>query len=731
MNARQSSEHVEIKTSYAQDVSSVLSQKQNKIESWFREKPSQSIEPSDNSIVNTKYLESTLSTMSGPFSVLHQTENAISASSPFSNSISHTPAAVKALPCSSESTTEIRSSSTTSSQNFGNACDKWPCNHGPRSIVSKGGGTFFYPNGIHRSFLSESSASSHVHLPSVTFDNPNLRNGASSFYEKLEDRGPPKRLKRLPSTNVKTINDMNLDIASPRGFETENASEQKKLTDLPGKRESVPGGLSHLRTKSPCSEQLNANNVVCQGELGAVQGYSPLMLTYPTTCEFDEEKKREGIPSLDVLPLLSKAEGKIVQQNEASVPSSGKRILGFPLSPRTQYSPALDVRNGKEKLIHIDTSCRGKLLDVEKQIHTEMDLEKGVGKCSNISTGRSSFNCSTRSMDQPKSSEHSSKDEVKLPSLLTVQFTIPRLVSDIDLEAPITCRSEDRMLSAESAIDLNRLVSPTEQESKRDVPQAKEIGDETIVRLAAETIHTMWLDKHIHPEVIAGYATPPASNDSLNWFADVVISNSDDQEVSRGEGQASLDIDGMDYFEYMTLNLEEVRVDDYCSNPLKISDPKDEETGVAHLLLTKPRRGPARRRRQKRDFQRDILPGLASLARHEVTEDIQVIGVLMRAAGESWEAGGSRKNRGRSRSHAQPRGRGRRRGTPAAAAVVETPLDPHPSDPSNDTEARVRGRSIVGWGRTTRRCWRQRCSSGNILGPTPNLKSSNNFVLPG
>ncbi|GMI76374.1 hypothetical protein HRI_001306700 [Hibiscus trionum] len=93
-----------------------------------------------------------------------------------------------------------------------------------------------------------------------------------------------------------------------------------------------------------------------------------------------------------------------------------------------------------------------------------------------------------------------------------------------------------------------------------------------------------------------------------------------------------------DTFELMTLALPESSADDYSvsSKLFEVSDGPTKDSGI------KLRRG-----RRLKDFQKDILPGLASLSRHEIREDINILeGVLrsreykkMRAKtanGESW-----------------------------------------------------------------------------------------------
>ncbi|GER43785.1 hypothetical protein STAS_20640 [Striga asiatica] len=145
----------------------------------------------------------------------------------------------------------------------------------------------------------------------------------------------------------------------------------------------------------------------------------------------------------------------------------------------------------------------------------------------------------------------------------------------------------------------------------------------------------------------------------------------------------------IDDFEAMTLQIQETKEEDYMPAP---SGPV--QVGPA-IYVGRARRGQQRRgRQQRRDFQRDILPGLASLTRQEVTEDIQVLGGLMRAMGQDWSPGQPKRNMG-------PRGRRR-----AHAAAEE---------------------QMLGWGKKTRRPRRQRCQ---VAGNSSNSNGSNNNNPP-
>ncbi|KAF5478461.1 hypothetical protein F2P56_005020 [Juglans regia] len=93
-----------------------------------------------------------------------------------------------------------------------------------------------------------------------------------------------------------------------------------------------------------------------------------------------------------------------------------------------------------------------------------------------------------------------------------------------------------------------------------------------------------------------------------------------------------------DSFELIALNLKECNVDEYSvsSKPFEVNDMETTD------FSSKLRRG-----RRLKDFQKDILPGLASLSRQEIREDINILEGVLRsreyrkirarmADGQSW-----------------------------------------------------------------------------------------------
>ncbi|GLT61084.1 hypothetical protein SLA2020_338150 [Shorea laevis] len=77
-----------------------------------------------------------------------------------------------------------------------------------------------------------------------------------------------------------------------------------------------------------------------------------------------------------------------------------------------------------------------------------------------------------------------------------------------------------------------------------------------------------------------------------------------------------------DSFELISLNLKECSADDYSvsSKPLEVNDIETKDFSL------KLRRG-----RRLKDFQKEILPGLASLSRHEIVEDINILEGVLRS----------------------------------------------------------------------------------------------------
>ncbi|GFP87320.1 hypothetical protein PHJA_000875700 [Phtheirospermum japonicum] len=198
-----------------------------------------------------------------------------------------------------------------------------------------------------------------------------------------------------------------------------------------------------------------------------------------------------------------------------------------------------------------------------------------------------------------------------------------KITLEIDLEVPVFLETDDDD-------DIQDEVSLKNKEEK--------INDVEVLRNAAETMVAISSWGPPGPQIDMAEASLA---EALLWLV---------------EARSSEEI--LDDFEAMTLKLTEMKEEDYMPKPF-ILEKTEEENGPKGLA-PRARRGQSRRGRQRRDFQRDILPGLTTLSRHEMTEDLQTFGGLMRATGHSWNSGLTRRNGS---------GRGRRRA--AGTVVVE------------------------------------------------------------
>ncbi|KAJ4889905.1 hypothetical protein Rs2_29653 [Raphanus sativus] len=186
-----------------------------------------------------------------------------------------------------------------------------------------------------------------------------------------------------------------------------------------------------------------------------------------------------------------------------------------------------------------------------------------------------------------------------------------------------------------------------------------------------------------------------------------------DQKLASLSRNQARSIEEVDYFESVTLQLPETTEEEYMPKPLVPEDIVLEETSAV-VTSQRPRRGNARKGKQRRDFQRDTLPGLVSLSKHEVTEDIQLFDGLMRAAGSSWTPNGlARKKTG-------SRGRPRRVVTIPEPVYYPVPA-PCPSVQSKNG-GEIEDGSFAGWGKMTRRPRRQRCPSSTVTTTTSNQR---------
>ncbi|KAL5224370.1 hypothetical protein ABZP36_011009 [Zizania latifolia] len=267
----------------------------------------------------------------------------------------------------------------------------------------------------------------------------------------------------------------------------------------------------------------------------------------------------------------------------------------------------------------------------------------------------------------------------------------PLTKCEADMEMQFQNKKDDANVS--NLIDLNAVPSMDEpdidvhQSEGATVPEEPDDpSKDSLAITAADTLLAMCKD-------VFQAGSPQA--DTLHWFSDLAIASKDNAVVCSSES------DSEDDFEALTLQLQETKGYEHYTTPSTALDHKSNEDhgSAVASLLTKPRRGRARKRPQKKDFQKDILPVLASLSKHEVSEDLHALGRPTPS-----KRGG--------RNGSQSRGRRRTRSVSASVEEVEVSPPPVPPPPAPaDLDADALG--ITGWGRTTRRCRRPRCPPTN------------------
>ncbi|KAL6983403.1 hypothetical protein U1Q18_016790 [Sarracenia purpurea var. burkii] len=310
-----------------------------------------------------------------------------------------------------------------------------------------------------------------------------------------------------------------------------------------------------------------------------------------------------------------------------------------------------------------------------------------------------------------------SEDEITLVPSVASSSVIVKIAVEIDLEAPAFPETKEEDIRPDEEQQCDEMP-PKSPQQNAEPPQ-----DEAARNAAEAIVAISTCGRPNHVEETTCHLSEAPSIDCFLWFVEVVSTFGDDVNgkfgtVSKGKSGRDNDISScvvIDDFEAMTLKLTEIKEEEYMPKPLDPERQVVEETGTISVQ-NRPRKGQSRRGRQRRDFQRDILPGLASLSRHEVTEDLQTFGGLMRATGHPWQSGLTRRNGTRNGSAA----RGRRRSIvdppppTVAASTVCTPL----IQQLNSIEVGLVDRSLTGWGKTPRRPRRQRCPAGN---PPPSI----------
>ncbi|CAL9092731.1 unnamed protein product [Musa acuminata var. zebrina] len=598
---------------------------------------------------------------------------------------SHIPIAVQALPGSSASSMLNGQSKSYNAVKQSNnvGCEKVPCNVDLQPQLRLDNKFSSNVNGLHHGSQMNSTSLTGTHLLPCNLRMQSLGNNSdTSEYANSEIHEPRKCLKSLHFVDVKYAKDVQSNQAILCCSQSDLTDRQKLIRKH---YESSKGIIWHREKPSP-SGSTGIKECDTRLDLQFSRDYSQLIFT-----EFTEGVKDEG-PSIfaakQPMPSFDIKESRI-QTSQTSDSLNSKRIFCLP-----------------------ENSCRNFSYSnsISYDVHSLADDAKDYGKGK---AGRNFYpglrndinlNSDLTPIIDPQSFRMSAEGETQIPP----SFPWPRVAGKptckIDLEAPADELEEENTFSGAKLVDINYSKTTVE------ISQEKISSQDPHVILAADAIVSMSMNVHKDSDKVARHPFAPSSCDSLYMLAELVTHDAESKGSGEGNCDASED-DGLDVFESMTLKLEELKADEYCCKPCRQEKPEDEKS-MAALLLTKPRRGQARRRRQRRDFQKDVLPALASLSRHEVTEDLQALGGVTRS-GKSWQISSARST---CQNSASFQTRGRRRPRDLAITAVEVTDSPPRTQPIH-SELENDGRNIMAWGRTTRRCRRQRMPSGNAPAP--------------
>ncbi|KAI9111603.1 hypothetical protein K1719_017293 [Acacia pycnantha] len=616
-----------------------------------------------------------------PSSNLAKTWSHSSSSGEMAGTLNHKLMSFKTSPCLNAPGTLRKNF--LSGQSDGVFGDSWPVNAnsqsnpGYRSEVP-------VQNGFYHMSSSGSQEPS-ANISSISYDYLNHNNDYKGASEHLINHGSAKYYKSSSNfNNLESGKDKNLNRLFSSGSSNNCVSQSGSgIMDREQQHEEHLAVLPWLKPKSAFK-----NEVLNTGRTGNNPTGSFMHTLTSASCSNDFKPRRTevgdgsnikkilGVPIFDMPRVSPKKESSSFTSPSVSI-------------PRPFESEASE--NSKKKgLFDINLPCDVEVLELEKQVAIE-----------NIASGKVSSTTEANIRTQIDLNLSMSEDE---ESLAPISTSRAKMKPEIDLEAPAFPEVEE-----EDAIEETQLETPpiSAGDSQDIVGQP----EDKLLKCAAEAIVTISsLSCNQVDDMISSPSESPMV-DPLDWFVDVVLDTSREKYGEHNKVESTSE--GMDYFESMTLKLTETKEEDYMPKPLVPENLNFDEPGPT-LLPTRTRRGPARRGRQQRDFQRDILPGIASLSRHEVTEDLQTFGGLMRAMGHLWHSGLTRRSSSRNGC-----GRGRRRlqitpspppPPPVANNETSTPLMQHLN---NIEVVGLEDRSLTSWGKTTRRPRRQRCPAGN------------------
>ncbi|KAJ8775012.1 hypothetical protein K2173_020016 [Erythroxylum novogranatense] len=470
-----------------------------------------------------------------------------------------------------------------------------------------------------------------------------------------------------------------------QNYQKDITSDSKFTVDSPRIEENPTGGLSWLKVNS-----------VCNGRSPEVRNGSQHM-SLDFLQSFHKAEMLKNLPQSFVQDSASMAgsQNAVIRKTEVGDCSSKRKILVLPIVENhllkdPPSATAHSKPSGRASDIKDADSFKVGLLDADRNYNPVSFVAKVSTDSSDDARCNIDLNVSVTDEDaQP----------TRFPPRARTKGAV-----EIDLEAPVIFETEEDFTIGDQCGEVKEPINLTKDNFKDFEEGLMSTAAETLVVISSSGIRN-FLDNHASPHQLDS-----SLSDSLQWFAEVIsdfVTDDENNHVStspNGIGCEDFTWRVMDYFEYMTLNLKESEVEECHYVPPTLENMKDEIT-----LPRRPRRGQSRRGRQRKDFQRDILPGLTSLSRNDVTEDLQTIEGLLTATGaiqeSTWSHLSSPKSKG---------GRGRKRSR-ICATPTSTAATPTQQQQPKCGELGLEETRLAGWGKRTRRPPRQRCPVTNPI----------------
>ncbi|RZS17463.1 hypothetical protein BHM03_00049599 [Ensete ventricosum] len=655
---------------------------QNQTQTWFGEKTTYT---RIQDFVNSEHPGCTASQVISPLLVDSSFSHA-TATSPLASSwrnpskgIHHIPVEAQALQCSSRPSVLNGQSINCNAHKQRNSIGRDKLQHiGDPQQHLRVGNRSSYVNGFYHGSQMYSFSLNGTHLSPSNLEKPNLnKNGDSPPYGNSEIYEPHKCLKDLQFADLKYAKDSNLYDGILVGVQDVVADEQ----NLARKHDESSKGSIWLREQPSCNDSADTEKG-CDSQLD---------LRFIENCSHSPELLGQDVKDKDSSICVLKHSMSSFDIKESRIQRSAVTEINQPDNSKWIFYCTSSVSYNGQSLVD---NAKG---------NREC---KAVRNCIPISRNDINLNSELMPID-----DVSADVETQTPLPLSLPMVARKPSNKIDLEATADEMKDKNIFHGVEIIDMNHPVTPAET-SKEKIS-----SHDTWMRLAADTILSLSVDVHTHLGDVTCYPSAPLPCDSLHLLAKVITMNAEiagQSDGSRYDRCEALDNDVFDVFEYMTLKLEEVKTDDSCCKQCQNNKQNDEGKSMASLLFTRPRRGQARKRRQRRDFQKDILPSLASLSRHEVMEDLQALGGKIRAS-KSQQTSSTRRSTSSSKSSVQLRGRWQQ---PRSWAInVTKDHDCPPQLQPIHTELEIDGLNVMAWGRTTRRCRRQRIPPRNVSTP--------------